>query len=69
MARLMGRTAGSLYYHVGFLEKARLLKRAGTRPKGKRFEALFYPAASRFDLEAEKGGENAALEPSKRPVA
>jgi hypothetical protein len=61
MARLMGRTAGSLYYHVGILEKARLLQRAGTRPKGKRYEALFYPAASCFDLEAEKGGESAEL--------
>jgi hypothetical protein len=61
MAGLMGRTAGSLYYHVDILEKARLLQRTGTRPKGKRYEALFYPAASRFDLQAEKGGESAAL--------
>jgi hypothetical protein len=61
MASLMGRTAGSLYYHVDILEKARLLRRAGTRPKGKRHEALFYPAASILDLEAEKGGESAEL--------
>ena len=61
MAALMGRSAGSLYHHVGILEKARLLQRAGTRPKGKRFEALFRPAASRVDLEAGKGGESAAF--------
>ena len=61
MARLMGRTANSLYHHVGLLEKAGLLRRRGVRPKGKRHEALFCPAASRFDLEAEKGGETAAL--------
>ncbi len=50
MAALMGRTAGSLYHHVGILERAGLLRRTGTRPKGKRYEALFLPAASRFDL-------------------
>lgn len=61
MAGLMGRTAGSLYYHIGILEKARLLRRAGTRPKGKRHEALFYPTTSLIDLEAEKGGESAEL--------
>jgi DNA-binding transcriptional ArsR family regulator len=61
MARLMGRTAGSLYYHVGILERARLLQSKGTRRAGRRFETLFYPTASRYDLEAEKGGERAAL--------
>lgn len=52
MAPLMGRSAGSLYHHVGILEKAGLLVRAGTRPKGKRHEALFRPAASRIQMEA-----------------
>ena len=61
MARLMGRPAGSLYYHVGILEEAHLLQRTGTRPKGKRHEALFYPAATRFDLGLEKDGEWRAL--------
>lgn len=61
MGRLMGRPAGSLYYHVGILKRAGLLQRAGTRRTGKRYEALFYPTASRFDLEAEKGGESALL--------
>lgn len=52
MAALMGRSAGSLYHHVGLLEKAGLLKRSGTRPKGKRHEALFLPSATRIQMEA-----------------
>ncbi len=51
MAGLMGRTAGSLYHHVGILEKAGLLLRTGTRPKGKRHEALFRPVATRIEYE------------------
>lgn len=54
MAAFMGRTAGSLYHHVGILERTGLLRRTGTRPKGKRYEALFLPTASRFDLAAGK---------------
>jgi len=50
MATIMGRTAGSLYHHVGILEKAGLLRRAGTRPKGKRHEALFLPTALRIEM-------------------
>lgn len=53
MAPLMGRSAGSLYHHVGILEKAGLLVRTGTRPKGKRHEALFRPAADRIEMEAQ----------------
>jgi predicted transcriptional regulator len=52
MALFMGRSAGSLYHHVGILEKAGLLLRSGTRPKGKRYEALFQPAATRIEMEA-----------------
>ena len=50
MASRMGRPAGSLYHHVGVLEKAGLLRRTGTRPKGKRHEALFQPAGERVAL-------------------
>jgi DNA-binding transcriptional ArsR family regulator len=57
MARRMGRPAGSLYHHVGVLEKAGLLQRAGTRPKGKRHEALFRPAGQRIALKVEPGNE------------
>jgi predicted transcriptional regulator len=60
MAGIMGRTAGSLYHHVGILEKAGLLQRAGTRPKGKRYEALFLPVASRIEIAVPRGDESAA---------
>jgi DNA-binding transcriptional ArsR family regulator len=59
MAAIMGRSAGSLYHHVGILEKAGLLRRTGTRPKGKRHEALFLPAAGRIEFDARSGGEAA----------
>lgn len=58
MARLMGRSAGSLYHHVGVLEKAGLLERTGTRPKGKRYEALFRPVAKRIELDTSSGDED-----------
>jgi len=57
MAPLMGRSAGSLYHHVGILEKVGLLVRSGTRPKGKRHEALFRPAAFLIEMEARPVGE------------
>jgi predicted transcriptional regulator len=60
MAARMGRPAGSLYHHVGILEDAGLLQRAGTRPKGKRYEALFKPAACRIEMEAKPGEKDAA---------
>jgi len=55
MARLMGRKAGSLYHHVGILEKAGFVKRTGTRPRGKRHEALFGLTANRFEVGAPTG--------------
>lgn len=58
MAKLMGRSAGSLYHHVGILEKAGLLVRTGTRPKGKRYEALFRPAASRIEMDTTSASED-----------
>ena len=59
MARKMGRKAGSLYHHVGLLEQAGILRRAGTRPKGKRFETLFEPVAEKFTMEAGQGDVDA----------
>jgi len=58
MAELMSRSAGSLYHHVGLLEKAGLLKRTGTRPKGKRHEALYRPTADRFELDSSGADED-----------
>jgi len=57
MAALMNRTAGSLYHHVRILEQAGFLKQTGTRPKGKRHEALYLPTASRFEFDTSSGEE------------
>ncbi len=57
MAALMNRTAGSLYHHVGILEDAGFLNKTGTRPKGKRHEALYLPTASRFEFDTSSGDE------------
>jgi len=65
MAILMGRTAGSLYHHVGLLEKADLLRRVGTRPKGKRYEALFQPTAGRYEVEVPADEEEAITQAVK----
>jgi len=59
MAQKMGRPAGSLYHHVGLLEKAGILNKKGTRPKGKRFETLYEPVAERFAIEAGQGDDEA----------
>lgn len=58
MAVLMNRTPSSLYHHVGILEQAGLLKKAGTRPKGKRHEALYLPTATRFEYDTSSGDED-----------
>jgi AcrR family transcriptional regulator len=55
IAERMGRPAGGLYYHFGLLEKAGLLVRVGSRPAGKRHEALFRPVAERIGLATEPG--------------
>ncbi len=59
MAALMNRSAGSLYHHVRILEQAGILKQTGTRPKGKRHEALYLPTASRFIYDYSSGDEDA----------
>jgi predicted ArsR family transcriptional regulator len=50
MATRLGRPATSLYHHVQVLEDAGVLRRAGTRPKGKRFETLFELIENRLEL-------------------
>jgi len=65
MAERMGRPAGSLYHHVGILEKAGLLRRAGTRPKGKRFETLFAPTGARVELAVDPDDETAITQAVK----
>ena len=58
MAERMGRSPGSLYHHVGILENVGLLRRAGTRPKGKRYEALFEVSARLTAFEADPKDED-----------
>lgn len=69
MAERMGRTAGSLYHHVAILEKAGLLRRTGTRPKGKRHEALFAPAGDLFEVAAPADEEEAVAHAVKAMAA
>ncbi len=59
MATLMNRAAASLYHHVGILEEAGFLQKSGTRPKGKRYEALYIPTASRFEYDTTTDAEEA----------
>ncbi|MGK0224636.1 MAG: DNA-binding transcriptional ArsR family regulator [Limisphaerales bacterium] len=59
IAALMNRSAGSLYHHVKILEQAGILEKTGTRPKGKRHEALYLPTASRFKFDTSSGDEDA----------
>jgi len=60
MAKRMGRTATSLHYHVGVLEKAGLLERVGTRRAGRRSEALYLPAADLFEVQQDRNDVTAA---------
>jgi DNA-binding transcriptional ArsR family regulator len=47
----LGRTPASLYYHVHELRKAGLIREAGTRPAGRRTEAIYEPAAERIVID------------------
>ena len=60
MAARLGRPATSLYHHVQVLEDAGVLRKAGTRPKGKRFETLYEVAAPVFDLDVDRADPEAA---------
>ncbi len=60
IAALMNRNAGSLYHHVGILEEAGILEQTGTRPKGKRHEALYFPTASSFEFDTTSREEDVA---------
>jgi len=57
MAERLGRPATSLYHHVRVLEDAGVLRQAGTRPKGKRFETLYEVTAGRLELDVDTANE------------
>jgi DNA-binding Lrp family transcriptional regulator len=60
MAARLGRPATSLYHHVQILVEAGVLRQAGTRPKGKRFEAVYEVARNLVDLEVDRADPEAA---------
>lgn len=68
MAERMGVRAGSLYHHVSILEEAGILRRAGTRRKGKRDEALFELVEGVMGLGVVPGDED-AKEHARRTLA
>ncbi len=69
MADRLGRPATSLYHHVQVLEDAGVLRRAGTRPKGKRFEALFELTENRVELAVDPDDESAVRQASQTMTA
>ncbi len=54
IAQQMGRTATGIHYHVGFLEKAGLLRRVGRQKSGSRPETLYEPVADVFKMEQKR---------------
>jgi len=58
MAQHMGRPVTALYYHVNHMVEIGLLIEAGNRPKGKRYEVLYLPAAQRFEVDPENHQKN-----------
>jgi DNA-binding transcriptional ArsR family regulator len=60
MAARLGRPATSLYHHVQVLEDAGVLRRTGTRPKGKRFETVYELARHFIDLDVDRSDPEAA---------
>jgi DNA-binding transcriptional ArsR family regulator len=50
IAERIGRPPSGIHYHIGLLERAGLIVRAGERRVGRRNEALYRPSAARFEL-------------------
>jgi len=65
MAARTGRRATSLYHHLTILEDAGILREAGTRPKGKRFETVYGLVDSMVELELDNEDETARDQLSK----
>ena len=53
VAERMDRPPDALYYHLRLLERVGIIKRTGSRPAGKRSEALYSPAVGKIELDAE----------------
>jgi len=65
MATRLGRPATSLYHHVGILTEAGVLREAGTRPKGKRFETVFELIENRLELAVDPEDDETARQAAK----
>jgi len=57
LARRLGRSASSLYYHVHRLVEVELVREAGERPRGPRTETLYAAAAPGVRLEPDGSPE------------
>jgi len=60
LARRMGRSADSLYYHVRRLQEVGVLARTGTRNGGRREEGVFGLSGEPLTVTVESAGEGAA---------
>jgi predicted transcriptional regulator len=60
LARRMGRSADSLYYHVRRLQEVGVLARTGTRNGGRREEGVFGLAGEPLTVTVESAGDGAA---------
>lgn len=60
LARRMGRSADSLYYHVRRLQEVGVLARSGTRTGGRREEGIFALAGEPLTVTVESAGDGAA---------
>ncbi|HEX5009192.1 MAG TPA: helix-turn-helix domain-containing protein [Planctomycetota bacterium] len=60
LARRMGRSADSLYYHVRRLQEVGVLARTGTRSGGRREEGVFGLAGEPLTVTVESAGDGAA---------
>ena len=69
LAERMGRPATALHYHVGVLEKAGLLRRAGRQRSGRRPETLYRPVADLFKMEHTKDDPEASAESALKTMS
>ena len=60
LARRMGRSADSLYYHMRRLQEVGVLARSGTRTGGRREEGIFALAGEPLTVTVESAGDGAA---------
>ena len=65
LARRLGRTPHSLYYHVKLLERAGVVRLADTRRRGRRDERIWTLAGERIQVNATAGSSASVVKSSK----